>query len=176
MSRREWLQCQGMNQEKSRHVMSTAPYACSCGADLPDQMSAELHASEANLCTVCLGTLEEEPFPGWRRRCLACAGTGRRGPQLVWELAHAEAETAIPVRVVLALLPERPFRLSELADLVRERLNLPPGRLPVGPRVRDILLQLQQEGEVALISAPEQLLDDSGAVLYDDPYWVKTVR
>ncbi|WP_061289559.1 hypothetical protein [Herbidospora cretacea] len=165
-----------MNQEKKQHTMSYAPYSCSCGAELPDQVTAELHASEANLCTACFGTTEEEPFPGWRRRCLACAGTGRRGPQLVWELAHVEAESVIPVRVVLALLPGRPFRLSELADLVRERLNLAPGRLPVGPRVRDVLLQLREEGEVELISAPDQLMDDSGAVLYDDPYWVRTVR
>ncbi|WP_066375015.1 hypothetical protein [Herbidospora mongoliensis] len=165
-----------MNQEKAQHIMSRTPLACSCGVDLPDQVTAELHASEANLCTACFGTMEEEPFPGWKRRCLACAGTGRRGPQLVWELAHVEAETVIPVRVVLALLPGRPFRLSELADLVRERLSLAPGQLPVGPRVRDVLLQLQQEGEVALISAPEQLMDEEGAVLYEDPYWVRTVR
>ncbi|GAA1020078.1 hypothetical protein Aple_037750 [Acrocarpospora pleiomorpha] len=149
-------------------------FTCACGLALPDETSAELHAMELNLCTACFGTTRQEPIPGYTRPCTACAATGRRGPQLVWELAHAEAERVITLPLIRALLPHRPFRLSELSDQVRTHLGLPPGRLPVGPRVRDLLLHLQSQGELALLSAPARLLQGTDVVLYDDPHWVRT--
>ncbi len=39
VSHHQQLQCQGMNQEKKQHTMSYAPYSCSCGAELPDQVT-----------------------------------------------------------------------------------------------------------------------------------------
>ncbi|MEO3855927.1 hypothetical protein [Acrocarpospora sp. B8E8] len=149
-------------------------FTCACGLSLPDETSAELHAMELNLCTTCFGTTRQEPVPGYTRPCTACAATGRRGPQLVWELAHAEAERVITLPLIRTLLPHHPFRLSDLSDKVRTHLGLPPGRLPVGPRVRDLLLHLQSQGELALLSAPARLLQGTDVVLYDDPHWVRT--
>ncbi|GAA0389217.1 hypothetical protein Acor_59910 [Acrocarpospora corrugata] len=148
-------------------------FTCSCDLPLPDQTAAELHAMELNRCTTCFGSARHEPVPGYNRPCTACAATGRRGPQLVWELAHAEAERTITLPLIRLLLPHRPFRLSELADKVRSHLSLPPGRLPVGPRVRDLLLHLQSMGELALLSAPDRLLQGTDVVLYDDPHWIR---
>ncbi|GIH25087.1 hypothetical protein Aph01nite_33970 [Acrocarpospora phusangensis] len=155
-------------------VIPARTFSCACDLALPDQTAAELHAMELNLCTTCFGSTRQEPFPGYTRPCTSCAATGRRGRQLVWQLAHAEAERTITLPLIRLLLPHRPFRLSELSDKVRSHLSLPPGRLPVGPRVRDLLLHLQAQGEVALLSAPDRLLDGPDVVLYNDPHWVRT--
>ncbi|WP_433508886.1 hypothetical protein ACQP2T_33520 [Nonomuraea sp. CA-143628] len=163
-------------------------YSCDCEADLPDLMSAELHASETNQCTVCLGSAEQPVLPGLvpgilpglsrglMRPCTACAATGRRREQIVWELAHAEAEQVITMSLVRGVVAEfgGPFHLSEVADAVRSGLGLPPGRLPVGPRVRDLLLRLQAAGEITMLSAPDELLDGADVVLYRDPQWART--
>ncbi|WP_436759655.1 hypothetical protein [Streptosporangium sp. V21-05] len=151
-------------------------YLCVCGRQLADRAAAELHASETNQCTTCLGTTVEDIVPGFSQPCTACAGTGRRGAQLTWQLAHAEAESVITVEIVRGLIAgfTEPFRLSEVADLVRETLHLPVGRLPVGPRVRDILRGLEAEGELVLISAPDELLRGTSVMLYRDPYWEHT--
>ncbi|MEU8147800.1 hypothetical protein [Nonomuraea sp. NPDC048901] len=163
-------------------------YSCGCEADLPDLMSAELHASETNQCTVCLGSAEQPVLPGLvpailpglsrglMRPCTACAATGRRREQIVWELAHAEAEQMITMSLVRGVVAEfgGPFHLSEVADAVRSGLGLPPGRMPVGPRVRDLLLRLQAAGEITMLSAPDELLDGADVVLYRDPQWART--
>ncbi|GAA2873781.1 hypothetical protein GCM10010517_34360 [Streptosporangium fragile] len=148
-------------------------YLCLCGKSLPDRTAAELHAMETDQCTTCLGTTTEDIVPGYSQKCTACAGTGRRKAQLTWELAHAEAEMVITVEIVRDLISgfTEPFRLSQVADLVRDTLRLPVGRLPVGPRVRDVLRQLEAMGELVLISAPEQLLRGTTVMLYRDPYW-----
>lgn len=150
-------------------------YRCSCGLPLPDRVSAELHAMEANQCSVCLGSASEEIVSGFVRRCSSCAGTGRRGPQLVWQLAYSQAEEAITLSLVRNLISQftGPFRLSEMADAVRALLALPAGKLPVGPRVRDLLRQLEATGDLVLISAPDQLLHGTSVVLYRDPQWVR---
>jgi hypothetical protein len=175
------------------HVMTPLPgllgaYSCGCGADLPDLMTAELHASETDQCTSCLGAAEQSLLPavvpgilpalvsGLMRPCTACAGTGRRREQIVWELAHAEAERVITMSLVRDVVTSfgGPFRLSEVADAIRDGLGLPPGRLPVGPRVRDVLLRLQADGEITMLSAPDELLDGTDVVLYRDPQWSRT--
>ncbi|MER6945077.1 hypothetical protein ABT294_13725 [Nonomuraea sp. NPDC000554] len=148
-------------------------FACDCGAVLADRMTAELHASENNQCTVCLGSAEEQVVPGLTRGCTACAATGRRKEQITWQLAHAEATQVITLSVVRGVVAELdgPFHLSEIADLVRDGLGLPAGRLPVGPRVRDLLLDMQAAGEITMLSAPDELLDGADVVLYRDPQW-----
>ncbi|NUW38932.1 hypothetical protein [Nonomuraea rhodomycinica] len=152
-------------------------YVCACGEDLPNRMSAEVHAAETGQCSVCLGSAEEPVAPGFvpelTRACTACAGTGRRREQVVWQLAHAEAEQLITVGVVRDVVAgfDGPFHLSEVADVVRAGLGLQAGRLPVGPRVRDLLLRLQASGEITMLSAPDELLAGTDVVLYRDPQW-----
>ncbi|NRQ33539.1 hypothetical protein HII36_17020 [Nonomuraea sp. NN258] len=148
-------------------------YGCDCGATMVGRMAAELHAAENNQCSVCLGSAEEQVAPGLLRACTACAATGGRREQITWQLAHAEAEELITMTVVRGLVAgyDGPFHLSEIADTVRNGLGLPAGRLPVGPRVRDLLLQLQAAGEIAMVSAPDELLDGTDMVLYRDPQW-----
>jgi hypothetical protein len=139
---------------------------------LGERVTAELHAMETNQCSTCLGSATQEVVPGFTWRCRACAGTGRRGAELIWQVAYGEAEQLITlgvVRRVAGRLPE-PFALSEAADMVRAMLDLPVGRLPVGPRVRDLLQRLEQEGELVMVSAPDELLGGS-MVLYRDPRW-----
>jgi hypothetical protein len=147
-------------------------FACDCGVVLGGRMTAELHAAENNLCSACLGTAEEELAPGLARGCASCAGTGRRREQITWQLAYAEAENLITMSIVRGIVAQfdGPFRLSEIADTVRAGLGLPTGRLPVGPRVRDLLLQLQAAGEITMLSAPDEMLGDD-MVLYRDPQW-----
>ncbi|GAA1712134.1 hypothetical protein AB0K40_29945 [Nonomuraea bangladeshensis] len=147
-------------------------FACACGVILGGRMTAELHAAENNLCSACLGSAEEEVAPGLSRGCTSCAGSGRRKEQITWQLAHAEAENLITMSVVRGIVArfDGPFRLSEIADTVRTGLGLPAGRLPVGPRVRDLLLQLQAAGEIAMLSAPDEMLG-TDMVLYRDPQW-----
>ncbi|GAA4201658.1 hypothetical protein GCM10022252_56720 [Streptosporangium oxazolinicum] len=148
-------------------------YLCMCGRQLADRAAAESHALETGQCTTCLGTTVEDIVPGFSQKCTACAGTGRREAQLTWQLAHVEAEAVITVEIVRGLIAglTEPFRLSQVADLVRETLHLPAGRLPVGPRVRDILRGLEARGELVLISAPDELLRGTSVMLYRDPYW-----
>ncbi|WP_271218200.1 hypothetical protein [Streptosporangium carneum] len=148
-------------------------YLCLCGKHLADRDAAELHAMETNQCTTCLGTATEQIVPNFSQRCTSCAGTGRRKAQLSWELAYAEAEAAITVDLVRSLITPLtgPFQLSQVADTVRAVLGLPVGRLPVGPRVRDVLRQLEAAGELVLVSAPDELLRGTTVVLYRDPYW-----
>ncbi|MDF5757098.1 hypothetical protein [Spongiactinospora sp. TRM90649] len=148
-------------------------YRCDCGAPLDDRTAAQLHAMEHDKCSACLGSASEQPTPGFRRPCTACAGTGSRGHELVWQAAHAEAEQVITlglVRRVTRGLPET-FSLSQAADEVRALLAVPAGRLPVGPRVRDLLLRLEKDGEIILASAPDELLHGTDVVLYRDPLW-----
>lgn len=147
-------------------------FACECGAVLAGRMTAELHAAENGLCTVCLGSTLEEAAPGLRRGCTACAATGRRKEQITWQLAYAEAEQLIPMSVVRGVVAayDGPFHLSEIADSVRAGLGLPAGRLPVGPRVRDLLLELQAAGEITMLSAPDEMIG-TDLVLYRDPQW-----
>jgi hypothetical protein len=152
-------------------------YSCDCGADLAGRLAAEQHAAEQDLCTACLGSTVEPMAPGLpgdlTRGCTACAGTGRRKHQLVWALARAEAERVITVGMVQGVVAGfgGPFHLSEVADAVRSGLDLPGGRLPVGPRVRDVLLRMQAAGEITMLSAPDELLDGADVVLYRDPRW-----
>jgi len=148
-------------------------YGCDCGAQLAGRMAAEVHAADNRQCTVCLGSAEEEPAPGLERPCTSCAGTGRRREQITWQLAHAEAEQLITLPVVRGVVEsfDGPFRLSEIADAVRDGLALPPGRLPVGPRVRDLLLEMQSAGEITMVSAPDGLIDGTDVVLFRDPQW-----
>ncbi|GAA3801489.1 hypothetical protein GCM10022226_21530 [Sphaerisporangium flaviroseum] len=148
-------------------------FQCACGTPLPNRMAAELHATETNQCTACLGSADEEIVPGFVRRCPACAATGRRNVQLVWEVAHSEAEQIITVELVRGLIDglTGPFRLSEVADATRLALGLPMGRLPVGPRVRDVLRELEAAGELVMLSAPDELLRGPSVVLYRDPQW-----
>ncbi|MEU4537725.1 hypothetical protein AB0G15_22975 [Streptosporangium sp. NPDC023825] len=148
-------------------------YLCTCGRRPADRAAAESHASETDQCTTCLGATVEDIVPGFSQPCTACAGTGRRKAQLSWQLAHLEAESVITVEIVRGLIAglTGPFRLSEVADLVRETLHLPVGRLPVGPRVRDVLRGLEAQGELVLISAPDELLRGTSVMLYRDPYW-----
>nr|WP_206068275.1 hypothetical protein [Nonomuraea sp. FMUSA5-5] len=147
-------------------------FACGCGVILGGRMSAELHAAENGLCSACLGSTEEEVAPGLNRPCASCAGSGRRREQVNWQLAHAEAEHLITMTVVRGVVAgfDGPFRLSEVADTVRNGLGLPAGRLPVGPRVRDLLLQLQAAGEITMLSAPDEMVG-TDMVLYRDPQW-----
>lgn len=151
-------------------------YDCTCGTLLADRVNAELHASEHQLCTSCLGSAVEEPVAGFTRGCTACAGTGRRREQITWQLAHAEAAEVITLPMVRGVVSgwDGPFHLSQIADAVRDGLALPAGRLPVGPRVRDLLLRMQQSGEIHMISAPDELLDGTDVVLYRDPQWQRT--
>ncbi|MFF5210924.1 hypothetical protein [Streptosporangium sp. NPDC000396] len=153
-------------------------YLCLCGTHLEDRTAAELHAAEIDRCTACLGATTEEVVPGFSQECTSCAGTGRRNVQLVWELACAEAETMITVDLVRQVIAPftQPFRLSQVADTVRDTLGLPVGRLPVGPRVRDVLRSLEATGELVLVSAPDELLRGPTIVLYRDPYWQHTPR
>lgn len=148
-------------------------YRCTCGADLPDRAAAEAHAVAAHRCSACLGAAATEIVPGFTRPCASCAGTGRRGVQLRWRQAHEEAARVITLDLVRDLISswDRPFRLSEAADAVRRLLRLPPGRLPVGPRVRDLLRRLEADGELVLVSAPDRLLHGTAIVFYDDPQW-----
>ncbi|WP_327092920.1 hypothetical protein OIE66_20435 [Nonomuraea sp. NBC_01738] len=148
-------------------------YGCDCGAVLAGRMNAELHAAENNLCTTCLGSAEEQVAPGLTRGCTTCAGSGGRREQIVWQLAHTEAEQLITVTMVRGVISgfDGPFHLSEVADIVRDGLDLPAGRLPVGPRVRDLLLHLQAAGEITMVSAPDELIDGTEVVLYRDPQW-----
>jgi hypothetical protein len=148
-------------------------YRCDCGTPLEERVTAQLHAMEHDRCSTCLGSAVEEPVPGFQRPCTACTGTGRRGAELVWQAAYAEAEQVITlglVRRVVRGLPE-PFALSQVADEVRALLGLQPGRLPVGPRVRDLLRRLAEDGEIAMASAPDELLHGPSVVLYRDPLW-----
>ncbi|MEV4178447.1 hypothetical protein [Nonomuraea sp. NPDC049709] len=147
-------------------------FACECGVVLGGRMTAELHAAENGLCSACFGTAEEEAAPGLTRGCRSCAGTGRRREQITWQLAHAEAEHLITMTVVRGIVAgfDGPFHLSEIADTVRNGLGLPTGRLPVGPRVRDLLLQLQAAGEITMLSAPDEMVG-TDMVLYRDPQW-----
>lgn len=153
-------------------------FACVCGALMVGRMTAEVHAAESGLCSACLGTAEEEVAPDLVRPCTSCAGTGRRKEQVTWQLAHAEAEHLITMTIVRGVVAgfDGPFHLSEVADTVRNGLGLPVGRLPVGPRVRDLLLQLQAAGEIAMVSAPDEMVG-TDMVLYRDPQWqrVRTV-
>ncbi|WP_214411711.1 hypothetical protein [Sphaerisporangium fuscum] len=153
-------------------------YHCDCGTPLPNRAAAELHAMETGQCSVCLGSADEELVPGFVRRCAACAATGRRDVQLVWELAHSEAEQIITPDVVREVIADvtGPFRLSEVADATRLALGLPLGRLPVGPRVRDVLRQLEASGELVMLSAPDELLRGPSVVLYRDPQWQKVTE
>ncbi|MFC7642630.1 hypothetical protein ACFQX6_18065 [Streptosporangium lutulentum] len=107
-------------------------YLCLCGTQLADRAAAELHAAETNQCTTCLGSTVENILPSFSQPCTACAGTGRRKAQLTWELAYVEAETAIPVEIVRKVIAgfTEPFRLSQVADTVRDLLGLPVGRCP----------------------------------------------
>ncbi len=148
-------------------------YLCLCGKHLADREAAESHAMETNQCTTCLGTTIEEIVPDFSQSCTACAGTGRRKVQLTWELAYAEAEMTITVDLVRKLIAPLagPFQLSQVADTVRATLGLPVGRLPVGPRVRDVLRHLEASGELIMVSAPDELLRGTTVVLYRDPYW-----
>ncbi|MEV6868598.1 hypothetical protein AB0M44_47455 [Streptosporangium subroseum] len=148
-------------------------YLCLCGKQLADRAAAELHAAETNQCTTCLGSTVEHIVPSFSQPCTACAGTGRRKAQLTWELAYMEAETAIPVEIVRKVIADftEPFQLSQVADTVRDLLGLPVGRLPVGPRVRDILRRLEADGELVLVSAPDEMLRGTSVMLYRDPYW-----
>ncbi|MEV8638244.1 hypothetical protein AB0395_41985 [Streptosporangium sp. NPDC051023] len=148
-------------------------YLCLCGKHLADRDAAELHAMETNQCTTCLGTAIEQIMPNFSQRCTSCAGTGKRKAQLSWELAYAEAEATITVDLVRKVIAPLtgPFQLSQVADTVRAVLGLPVGRLPVGPRVRDVLRQLEAAGELVLVSAPDELLRGTTIVLYRDPYW-----
>ncbi|MEV7011460.1 hypothetical protein [Streptosporangium sp. NPDC051022] len=153
-------------------------YLCLCGKHLADREAAELHAMETDQCTTCLGTATEVIVPDFSQSCTACAGTGKRKVQLVWELAYAEAEQTITVdlvRKVIAPLTGS-FRLSQVADTVRDNLRLPVGRLPVGPRVRDVLRQLEAAGELIMVSAPDELLRGTTVVLYRDPSWQHAPR
>jgi hypothetical protein len=148
-------------------------FRCACAKPLPDRVAAELHAMETGQCSACLGSADQEIVPGFVRRCVACAATGKRDVQLVWEVAHSEAEqliTSALVRDTVARF-EGPFRLSEVADLIRLELNLPVGRLPVGPRVRDLLRAMEAGGELVMLSAPDELLRGTSVVLYRDPQW-----
>ncbi|MEV4896429.1 hypothetical protein AB0K48_44425 [Nonomuraea sp. NPDC055795] len=166
------------------HTISPTPgvllgddaYACSCGASFAGRMPAELHAAENDRCTGCLGSGEETMAPGVTRPCTNCAGSGGRREQIIWQLAHSEAEQLITMSTVRGVIAgfDGPFRLSEIADLIRSGLDLPVGRLPVGPRVRDLLLELQSIGEITMISAPDELLDGTDVVLYRDPSWQRT--
>ncbi|MBN6055701.1 hypothetical protein JYK22_27465 [Nonomuraea sp. RK-328] len=152
-------------------------YACDCGEQLPNRMSAEVHAADTGQCSVCLGSAEEQVAPGFApgltRSCTSCAGTGRRREQVIWQLAHTEAEQLITMSVVRDVVTgfDGPFHLSEVADVVRTGLGLQAGRLPVGPRVRDLLLRLQADGEITMLSAPDELLAGTDVVLYRDPQW-----
>ncbi|HEX4818326.1 MAG TPA: hypothetical protein VFV66_36775 [Nonomuraea sp.] len=147
-------------------------FACDCGVVLGGRMAAELHAAENNRCSACLGSAEEEVAPGLTQPCHSCVGTGRRKEQITWQLAHAEAENLITMSVVRGIVArfEGPFHLSEIADTVRAGLGLTAGRLPVGPRVRDLLLQLQAAGEITMLSAPDEMVG-ADMVLYRDPQW-----
>ncbi|TDD00378.1 hypothetical protein E1292_28775 [Nonomuraea deserti] len=147
-------------------------FGCACGVALAGRMPAELHAAENGLCSACLGSADEEVTAGMTRGCPSCAGTGRRKEQVTWQLAHAEAEHLITMTIVRGIVAgfEGPFRLSEIADTVRTGLGLPAGRMPVGPRVRDLLLQLQAAGEITMLSAPDELIG-TDMVLYRDPQW-----
>ncbi|MEV0612303.1 hypothetical protein AB0I81_03195 [Nonomuraea sp. NPDC050404] len=147
-------------------------YACGCGVILGGRMTAELHAAESGLCSSCLGSAEQEEAPGLTRPCTSCAGTGRRREQITWQFAAAEAEHLITMTVVRGVVAgfDGPFHLSEIADTVRNGLGLPTGRLPVGPRVRDLLLQLQAAGEITMLSAPDEMVG-TDMVLYRDPQW-----
>lgn len=147
-------------------------FACDCGVLLGGRMVAELHAADNGLCSACLGTTREEPAAGLTRPCTSCAGSGRRKEQVHWQLAYAEAEHLITMTVVRGVVAgfDGPFRLSEIADTVRSGLGLPTGRLPVGPRVRDLLLQLQAAGEITMLSAPDEMVG-TDMVLYRDPQW-----
>ncbi|MEU4834666.1 hypothetical protein [Streptosporangium sp. NPDC023615] len=148
-------------------------YRCLCGTRLADRAAAELHASETGRCTTCLGDAVEDIVPGFSQPCTSCAGTGRRGVQLTWQLAHLQAQAVIGDELVRGLIARftGPFRLSQVADLVRDTLDLPPGRLPVGPRVRDVLRGLEARGELVLVSAPNELLRGTTVVRYRDPHW-----
>ncbi|WP_049563377.1 hypothetical protein [Nonomuraea sp. SBT364] len=148
-------------------------YACDCGVPLAGRMAAELHAAENQLCTACLGSAQEELAPGLTHGCPSCAGTGGRREQMTWQLAHAEAEERITITMVRGVVSgfDGPFRLSDIADTIRDGLRLPAGRLPVGPRVRDLLLEMQMAGEITMLSAPDELLDGTDVVLYRDPQW-----
>ncbi|MFC4585179.1 hypothetical protein [Sphaerisporangium corydalis] len=148
-------------------------FRCDCGTPLPTRVTAELHAAETNQCTACLGSADEEVVPGFVRRCSACAATGRRNVQLVWEVARGEAEQVITIKLVRGIIDAfpGPFRLSEVADATRSALGLPVGRLPVGPRVRDLLRELEAAGELVMLSAPDELLRGPSVVLYRDPQW-----
>ncbi|MFC4116180.1 hypothetical protein [Nonomuraea zeae] len=147
-------------------------FACDCGAVLAGRMTAELHAAENGLCSACLGTTTEELAPGLARGCSSCVATGRRKEQITWQLAYAEAEQLITMSVVRGIVAgfDGPFRLSEVADTVRAGLGVPAGRLPVGPRVRDLLLELQVAGEITMLSAPDEMVG-TDMVLYRDPQW-----
>jgi hypothetical protein len=171
----EWDEIPDGADELSMVQGAFRSYRCSCGLPLPDRVAAELHAMEANQCSGCLGSAHTEIVPGFVRRCPACAGTGRRGQQLVWELAYSQAEETITIALVRSLLNRftGPFRLSEMADAVRAALSLPVGRLPVGPRVRDLLRELEVAGDLVMISAPDRLLHGTAVVLYRDPQWVR---
>ncbi|GAA3600601.1 hypothetical protein GCM10022419_100950 [Nonomuraea rosea] len=162
----------------TKHVISPQTgilgdaFACECGVVLAGRMTAELHAAENGLCSACLGTAEEDLAPGLARGCSACVGTGRRKEQITWQLAYAEAEQLVTMSIVRGILEgfDGPFRLSEVADTVRAGLGLPAGRLPVGPRVRDLLLELQVAGEITMLSAPDEMVG-TDMVLYRDPQW-----
>jgi hypothetical protein len=162
----------------TKHVISPQTgilgdaFGCECGVVLAGRMTAELHAAENGLCSACLGTAEEDLAPGLARGCSACVGTGRRKEQITWQLAYAEAEQLVTMSVVRGILEgfDGPFRLSEVADTVRAGLGLPAGRLPVGPRVRDLLLELQVAGEITMLSAPDEMVG-TDMVLYRDPQW-----
>ncbi|MFG1705677.1 hypothetical protein ACFLIM_21020 [Nonomuraea sp. M3C6] len=147
-------------------------FACDCGAVLAGRMTAELHAAENGLCSACLGSAEEELAPGLARGCSACVATGRRKEQITWQLAYAEAEHLITMTVIRGIVAgfDGPFHLSEIADTVRSGLGLAAGRMPVGPRVRDLLLQLQATGEITMLSAPDEMVG-TDMVLYRDPQW-----
>jgi hypothetical protein len=162
----------------TKHVISPQSsvlgdvFACECGAVLAGRMTAELHAVENGLCSTCLGSGEEDLVPGLARGCSACVATGRRKEQITWQLAYAEAEQLITMSVVRDIVAgfDGPFHLSEVADTVRSGLGVPAGRLPVGPRVRDLLLKLQVAGEIAMLSAPDEMVG-TDMVLYRDPQW-----
>ncbi|MEU9889444.1 hypothetical protein AB0M95_03170 [Sphaerisporangium sp. NPDC051017] len=148
-------------------------YRCACETPLPGRVAAELHAMETGQCSVCLGSADQEIVPGFVQRCAACAATGRRDVQLVWEVAHGEAREVITTELVRGVIGDHagPFRLSQVADAVRESLALPRGRLPVGPRVRDVLREMEAAGELVMLSAPDEMLRGPSVVLYRDPLW-----
>ncbi|YCK38801.1 hypothetical protein ACNF49_33570 [Actinomadura sp. ATCC 39365] len=150
-------------------------FGCDCGAVLAGRMAAELHAAENGRCSACLGSAVEQLAPDLTRGCTVCAATGGRKEQITWQLAHTEAEELITMTVVRGIVAglDGPFHLSDIADTVRAGFGLPAGRLPVGPRVRDLLLQLQAAGEIAMLSAPDELLG-TDQVLYRDPQWQRT--